>query len=324
MQRRRLGSQGPEISVLGLGTWAIGGPYIFGWGPQDDDASIAAIRHGIERGINWVDTAPVYGFGHSERVVARALEPYAVGDEVYVFTKCGRTWESPEATEIPFDLRPETIRREVNESLERLGVERIDLLQFHWPDRLGTPIEESWAVMAELIDAGKVRWAGVSNFDADLHRRCEAIRHVDSSQPPLSMLNRGALAEVIPWCAQNGTGVIAYAPMANGLLAGRIRSADDLAPDDWRRRNPEFSGEKLEANLALVARLRGIAEGIGASLASLSIAWALAQPGVTCAAVGGREPSQVDGWIAAGDLELDRPTLGAIGAALEETGAGTG
>jgi aryl-alcohol dehydrogenase-like predicted oxidoreductase len=312
MRFRRLGSHGPRVSVVGIGSWAIGGPYLFGWGPQQDTDSIAAIRAAVERGVNWVDTAPVYGLGHAEVVVGEALRPWKIGEEVLVFTKCGRTWDSPDPAEIPFDLRPETIRRECDESLQRLGVERIDLLQFHWPDRIGTPIEESWAVMDDLIRAGKVRWGGVSNFDVELHARSEAVRHVDSSQPQLSMLNRGALDDVIPWCAGNGTGVIAYAPMANGLLAGRLRSADDLAPDDWRRKNPQFSEPALSRNLALVERLRAIAERLGVTLPEFAVAWAVAQPGVTCAAVGGRDVGQVEGWIGAGDVQLDELTMNEI------------
>lgn len=321
MRTRRLGSQGPEVSVVGVGTWAIGGPYLFGWGPTDDDASIAAIRHAVERGVNWVDTAPVYGMGHSEEVVGRALAPYAVGDEVYVFTKCGRTWDEPDR--IGFDLRPASIRRECEDSLRRLGVERIDLLQIHWPDPdTGTPIEDSWETIGALIDEGKVRWAGVSNFDVELHVRCEGLRHVDSSQPPLSLLNRGALVDVIPWCETQGTGVIAYAPMANGLLAGRVRSIDDLAPDDWRRRNPEFTEPNLSRNLALVDRLGAIASDLGTPVATLAVAWAIAQPGVTCAAVGARAPAQVDGWVDAAALALDEDALRAIAGAVVETGAG--
>jgi aryl-alcohol dehydrogenase-like predicted oxidoreductase len=320
---RRLRSQGPEITTVGFGTWALSGPYRFGWGPADDDESVAAIRRAVEAGVNWVDTAAVYGFGHSEEVVGRALKPFRAGEDVLVFTKCGRRWHDGE---IYYDLRPESIREECEASLRRLGIERIDLYQFHWPDYgTGTPVEESWATMAALVEEGKVRWAGVSNFDVELLERCEPIRHVDSLQPPLSLLDRYARQEVIPWCRENGTGVIVYSPMASGLLTGSFNreGLDRLAEDDWRRRAPAFQEPKLSQNLALVERLQPIAETLGTNAASLAVAWAVAVPGVTGAIVGARRPSQVDESLAAGQLELDEGRLTEIERALEETGAGT-
>ncbi|HEY7604967.1 MAG TPA: aldo/keto reductase, partial [Gaiellaceae bacterium] len=219
MVTRRLGSQGPEVSTLGFGSWAAGGPWKFGWGPTDDDESIAAIRKAVDEGVTWIETAPVYGLGHAEEVVGRAVEPYRVGEDVLVFTKCGRTW--PRAPEIDYDLRSDSIRRQCEESLTRLGVERIDLYQFHWPDYgTGTPVEDSWAVMGDLVDEGKVRWIGVCNFDVALLERCEAVRHVDSLQPPLSLLSRHARDALVPWCLEHGTGVIVYSPQASGLLTG--------------------------------------------------------------------------------------------------------
>ena len=195
MRTRRLGRAGPELGVVGFGAWAIGGPWRFGWGEVDDDDSVAAIRRAVELGVNWVDTAAVYGLGRSEEVVGRALQPYRPGEEVLVFTKCGRRWEGRPNGEIGNDLRPESIREECERSLRRLGVERIDLYQAHWPDRTtGTLAEESWGAMAELVDEGKVRWIGVCNFDVDDLERCEAVRHVDSVQPPLSLLARHAPA----------------------------------------------------------------------------------------------------------------------------------
>jgi aryl-alcohol dehydrogenase-like predicted oxidoreductase len=325
MRTARLGRQGPEITVLGLGTWAVGGPYEFGWGPQDDDDSIAAIRRAVEQGVNWIDTAPAYGIGHAEEVVGRALEPWTAGEDVFVFTKCGRKL-SPEGVPLT-DLRPEAIRAECHRSLQRLRVERIDLYQFHWPDHMtGTPVEDSWATMAELVDEGVVRWLGVSNFDVEGLERCEAVRHVDSLQPPLNLVNRSARREVIPWCEQHGTGVIAYSPMASGLLTGKFDAAavDDLAPDDWRRRNPEFQEPKLSRNLALVEHLRGLAQRQGVGAAALAVAWALATPGVTAAIVGARRPDQVDGWLPAAGVELTSDDLEAIERALADTGAGTG
>jgi len=326
LEKRRLGGQGPHLTTLGFGTWAIGGPYKFGWGPQDDAESIAAIRHGVEAGINWIDTAPVYGIGHSEKVVGRAVRPYAVGEEVYLATKCGRKWVGPrDGGGLVFDLRPESIREECEESLRNLGVERIDLYQFHWPDtETGTPIEESWGTMQELVEEGKVRWCGVSNFDVALLERCEKIAHVDSLQPPLSLIDRRARKELIPWCRAHGVGVVAYSPMASGLLSGKYTASvmQELAEDDWRRRFAPFQEPRLSRNLALVDHLRPIAARLEASLPALAVAWTLAVPGVTSAIVGGRRPEQVDGWIPATELSLTEGDLSEIEAAFADTGAG--
>jgi aryl-alcohol dehydrogenase-like predicted oxidoreductase len=318
-----LGRSGAAFTRLGLGTWAIGGPWRFGWGPVDDSESIAAIRRAVDEGINWVDTAAVYGLGHAEEIVGRALHGYAAGDQVFVCTKCGRK-TGPDGT--PYgDLRPQSIRAECEASLRRLGVERLDLYQIHWPDLdSGTTLEESWSTMAQLVDAGKVRWIGVSNFDVDQLERCERVRHVDSVQPPLSMVQRGALLDVIPWASARGTGVIVYSPMASGLLSGAFDRdrLERLPSDDMRLRRPEFAEPALSRNLALVDRLRAIAAQLGCAVAELAIAWALAQEGVTGAIVGARRPGQLDGWIGAGRLELSQQTLEAIDDAIAET-AGT-
>lgn len=318
-----LGRSGAAFTRLGLGTWAIGGPWRFGWGPVDDTESIAAIRRAIEEGINWVDTAAVYGIGHAEEMVGRALQGYTTGGEVFVCTKCGRKTDADGA---PYgDLRPQSIIDECEASLRRLGVERIDLYQIHWPDiDSGTPLEESWSAMANLVDDGKVRWVGVSNFGVDLLDRCEAIRHVDSVQPPLSMLQRSALGDVIPWAAAHGTGVIVYSPMASGLLSGTFDRGrlERLASDDMRLRRAEFTEPALSANLALVERLRAIADELGCAVAELAIAWTLAQEGVTGAIVGARRPDQLDGWIGAAGLDLSDELLHTIDDAIAETGAG--
>lgn len=324
LPRRRLGSAGPELSVLGLGSWAVGGPYEFGWGPVDDAESIRAIRHGIEAGINWIDTAPVYGKGHSEEVVGRALEPFRVGEDVYVFTKCGRNYYGSSG-KISSDLRPETIRSECEQSLRRLKVERIDLLQFHWPDpETGTALEDSWRTLGDLIEEGKVRWGGVSNFDVALLERCEAIRHVDSLQPPLNLINRAARNDVIPWCDEHGVGVIVYAPMASGLLTGAFdrERMERLAPDDWRRRSAIFTEPRLSQNLALVEHLEPIARELGVGLPALAVAWTLSVPGVTGAIVGARAPEQVQGWLPAARTTLSPATLDEIQRAIELSGAG--
>jgi len=320
----RLGRSGAAFTRLGLGTWAIGGPWRFGWGAVDDGESIAAIRRAVGEGINWIDTAAVYGLGHSEEIVGRALKGLGTDDEVFVCTKCGRKTQ-PDGT--PYgDLRPQSIRGECEASLRRLSVERLDLYQIHWPDSdSGTPLEESWSAMAELVDEGKVRWIGVSNFDVDQLERCEAIRHVDSLQPPLSMIQRRALGDVIPWAAARETGVIVYSPMASGLLSGTFDRArlENLPSDDMRLRRSEFGEPLLSNNLALVERLRAIADELGCAVAELAIAWTLAQDGVTGAIVGARRPNQLDGWIAAGRLELSRELLRAIDGAIAETGAGS-
>jgi aryl-alcohol dehydrogenase-like predicted oxidoreductase len=292
----------------------------------DDGDSVAAIRRAVELGVNWVDTAAVYGLGHSEEVVGRALEPYRVGEDVYVFTKCGRRWEGRPTGLIENDLRPESIREECERSLRRLGLERLDLYQAHWPDwTTGTLLEESWGTMAELVTEGKARWIGVSNFDEGLLARCEAVRHVDSVQPPLSLLSRGARTGVIPWAAEHGAGVICYSPMASGLLTGAFDRARIAALDenDWRRQSPAFQEPLVSRSLAFVDRLKALAGDLEVTLPALAVAWVAAQPGVTGAIVGARTQAHVDGWIAAADLELDDRALAAIDAAISETAAGS-
>jgi aryl-alcohol dehydrogenase-like predicted oxidoreductase len=327
MQTRRLGSNGPEITTVGFGAWAIGGAWKFGWGPVDDDESVAAIRHAIASGINWVDTAAVYGLGHSEEVVGQAVAPFDVGDDVLIFTKCGRRWSGSEGRDdIVNDLRPESIRFECEQSLKRLGLERIDLYQFHWPDfATGTALEDSWATMKALVQEGKVRWVGVCNFSVELLEKCAAVHHVDSLQPPLSMLERGARRELIPRCRELGTGVIVYSPMQSGLLTGAFdrKRLEALAEDDWRRNSAQFQEPRFSQTLELVDSLRAAAGRLGCSLAELAVAWTLAVPGVTAAIVGARSPEQVDGWIGASDLELSDEDLADVAQAIEESGAGT-
>jgi len=312
--------------MVGFGAWAIGGPWRFGWGSVDDDESVAAMRRAVELGVNWVDTAAVYGLGHSEEVVGRALAPYRVGEEVFVFTKCGRRWEGRPDGVIENDLRPESIRDECERSLRRLGVERIDLYQFHWPDWMsGAALEDSWGTMVELVEEGKARWIGVANFDTGQLARCEAIRHVDSVQPPLSLLARGARTTVLPWAAEHGTGAIVYSPMASGLLTGSFdgERIARLDANDWRRESPQFREPALRQNLALVERLRPIAAGLGSTLPELAVAWTLAQPGVTAAIVGARLPRHVEGWARAPDVELSPEVRAELAEAVTASGAGT-
>ena len=328
LPKRRLGSTDLEITTVGFGSWAVGGGgWAFGWGPQDDEASVAAIRHAVERGVNWVDTAAVYGLGHAEVVVARALRGIPPADRPLVFTKCGQVWDEDAPSQPPRnDLRPASVRRECEASLRRLEVERIDLYQFHWPDQTGTAVEDSWGEMLRLVEEGKVRAAGVSNFDVALLERCETLRHVDSLQPPFSLVRRDMAASQLPWCRAHGTGVIVYSPMQAGLLTDRF-SADRLASldtGDWRRRNAQFQPGNLERNLALRDALRPIAGRYGATVAAVAVAWTLAWPGVTGAIVGARSPEQVEGWLPAARLALTGDDLDEIAAAVERTGAGSG
>jgi aryl-alcohol dehydrogenase-like predicted oxidoreductase len=310
MRFRELGATGLRLSTVGFGTWAIGGPWAWGWGRQDDRQSIAALHRALDAGVNWVDTAPAYGLGRSELLVGRVLRERGEGaGAVRVATKCGLWADSGGDV---YDLRPASIRREVDESRRRLGVEVIDLLQIHWPDeRTGTPVERSWQTMAELVEEGKVRHIGVSNFDVALLERCERVRHVDSLQPPLSLIDRGALAELLPWCVAHSTGVLCYSPMQSGLLTGAfsLQRALRLPRGDWRARDPEFQQPRLDANLAVAERLRPVAARHGTTVAAVAVAWVLAQPGVTAATVGARGPAQVDGWLEAGDLVLDQEDL---------------
>ena len=325
---RPLGTSGLQITQVGFGAWAIGGGgWAYGWGSQDDTDSVAAIKHAVASGINWVDTAAVYGLGHSEEVVGRAVREIPAAERPYVFTKGGQVGDPARPFAEPQrNLRPESIRKEAEASLRRLGVDRIDLYQFHWPDNIGTPIEESWGEMVRLIQEGKVRAGGVSNFDVELLERAERVRHVDSLQPPFSLIHRQAGADVIPWSAAHGTGVIAYSPMQSGILTDAFsrERVERMDTNDWRRRNPEFRDPLVSRNLALRDALRPIASRHGVSVSAVAIAWTLSWPGVSGAIVGARSPQQVDGWITAGNLTLTQEDLDEIGGALVRIQAGVG
>jgi aryl-alcohol dehydrogenase-like predicted oxidoreductase len=328
INKRSLGSSGLEITTVGFGAWAIGGGgWSFGWGPQDDKASEDTMLRALDLGINWIDTAAVYGLGHSEQVVGNFLRSLPASDRPFIFTKCGQIWdEQNPMKESRHVLKPESIRAECEASLRRLGIERIDLYQFHWPDDTGTPIEDSWAEMLRLIEEGKVRLGGVSNFNVELLERCAAIRHVDSLQPPFSLIRRDVAAREIPWCEAHGTGVICYSPMQSGLLTDKFsaKRVAGMAQDDWRRRSPEFNSPNLERNIALRDALRPIARRHGTSVSAVAIAWALSWPGVTAAIVGARSPEQVDGWIDAANLELTPADLEQIATHINRSGVGTG
>jgi len=325
---RQLGTTDMEITRVGFGAWATGGGgWAYGWGPQDDDESVAAINHALKRGVNWIDTAAVYGLGHSEQVVGKVLKSLSASDRPYVFTKCGLVWDEKEPMKDAVrSLAPNSIRRECEASLSRLGIERIDLYQFHRPDNFGVPVEESWRTMELLLEEGKVRAIGVSNFDLSLLRKCEAIRHVDSLQPPFSLIKRDSAAAEIPWCNAHQTGVIVYSPMQSGILTDTF-SADrvkKMADDDWRKSAPNFQTPWLEKNIALRDALKPIALRHNASVSAVAVAWTLMWPGVTGAIVGARSPAQVDGWIDAATLTLTSGDLDEIAATIERLGVGSG
>ncbi|MCU1658273.1 MAG: aldo/keto reductase [Pseudonocardiales bacterium] len=315
-----------SITRVGFGAWAVGGgDWAFAWGPQDDDEAIAAIRHSVEVGVNWIDTAAVYGLGHSEEVVARALHGIPAADRPYVFTKCGLVWDESNRSVEPRRVGdPASIRRELEASLRRLQVEQIDLYQMHWPAADGTALEDYWQTLVDLRAEGKVRAVGLSNHDARQLEVAEQIGHVDSLQPPFSAIHRET-ADLLPWTVAHDTGVIVYSPMMSGLLTGafsRERVAS-LPQDDWRGRSPDFTTQ-LDANLAVADALRVVAERHGVSQPAAAVAWTLAFQGVTGAIVGARSPRQVDGWLAAASLRLTPDDLDVVAGAITTHGAGEG
>lgn len=291
--------------MIGYGAWEAGGE---AWGPNESESAvIEAIRAGLDAGIDWIDTAEVYGDGVSERLVGKAIQGRR--DDVIVASKVA---PRPEGS----GFRPEEVRKACDGSLERLGTDRIDLYQLHWPDEEGTPIEETWGAMTALQDEGKVGSIGVSNFDRELIERCLAIRHVDSLQPEFSMLNREH-AELIRWCGEQGVGVVSYGPLAFGLLTGAIAADTRFPPGDWRgQKQSDGPFADLAASLEVVDRLRPVAERVGCSLAQLALAWNVHQPGVTAAIAGSRNPAHIRTNAEAGDIELDEATLAELDAIL--------
>jgi aryl-alcohol dehydrogenase-like predicted oxidoreductase len=304
-----LGATGMEISRVGCGAWAIGGAgWWHAWGDQDDEQSIAAIRRAVELGINWVDTAPIYGLGHSEEVVGRALQ--GLDDRPYVFTKAS-LYEKDGA--VAHSLERDSIRREVEASLSRLALDVIDVYQVHWPDP-DEDVEEGWAAFAELKSEGLVRHIGVSNFDVAQLRRALAIAPVETLQPPYSLLERGIEAEILPFCEQEGIGVVCYSPMASGLLSGAMtRERLAALPDnDWRKHDARFNEPELSRNLAIVARLQAVAERHDTTPGAIAVAWTLHHPAVHGSIVGFRRPDQVEPLLAAGTIELTDDDLATI------------
>jgi aryl-alcohol dehydrogenase-like predicted oxidoreductase len=300
---KQLGNSDLFITSIGFGSWAVGGPWQHGWSRQDDGDSIAAIHRALELGINWIDTAAIYGLGHSEEVVAKALAQWH-GDRPYVFTKCGMIWDKD--GKVDYSLKAASIRREVENSLRRLQVETIDLYQIHWPmDELKDTME-GWAELATLQKEGKVRWIGVSNFSAEELRSAQAIAPITSLQPPYSLIKRDIENEVLPFCEAEKIGVIAYSPMASGLLTGAMTRdrAAKLPDDDWRKRNAEFQQPKLTHNLDLVERLRTVGARRGLTPGQVAIAWTLRHSVVTGAIVGARNAKQVEEMMGAPDFRL--------------------
>lgn len=322
METRKLGNSDLKITPVGFGAWAIGGSgWEFAWGPQNDNDSMAAIHRALELGVNWIDTAAVYGLGHSEEIVARALSEWR-GPRPYVFTKCILVWDAK--GNIRKEFSPASIRRECEESLRRLQTETIDLYQIHWPpDDSGPAFEDAWRTLAALRKEGKVRWIGVSNFNAAQLQRAEEIAPVTSLQPPYSLIRRQIEAQTLPYCEKHGIGVISYAPMASGLLTGAMtrERAAALPPDDFRSRNPEFREPRLTKNIELVERLRQVGARHGRGPGEVAIAWTLRFPVITGAIVGARDARQAEGVMRAGELKLTSAEIAEIeGAAVAARG----
>jgi len=320
MESRKLGNSDIKITPVGYGAWAIGGSgWEFGWGAQDDADSIAAIHRALELGVNWIDTAAVYGLGHSEEIVAHALKEWR-GPRPYVFTKCVLRWD--EKGKVHQEFSADSIRRECEDSLRRLQVETIDLYQIHWPpEDNGPSLEEAWQTLAALKKEGKVRWIGVSNFNVEQLKRAAKIAPVTSLQPPYSLIRRKIETEILPYCERQGIGVIVYAPMASGLLTGAMtrERAAALPADDFRSRNPEFRDPRLSKNLDLVERLRHVGARHGRAPGEVAIAWTLRLPAVTGAIVGARNATQAEGIMHAGELKLSPEEIAEIEGAAAAT-----
>jgi len=317
MKTKQLGNSDLSITPQGFGSWAIGGAgWQFAWGGQNDDESVSAIHRALELGVNWIDTAAVYGLGHSEEIVTRALATWS-GPRPYVFTKCGLRWNAKgEPSRV---LTAASIRKECEDSLRRLKIEAIDLYQIHWPVEDTRELEEGWSTMAQLQREGKARWIGVSNFNVEQMKRAQAIAPITSLQPPYSLVHPDVEQEILPFCRREGIGVIVYSPMASGLLTGamtRERIAG-LPENDWRRNDSEFNEPRLSAHLELVERLRTIGGRLGCSPGAVAVAWTLRNKAVTGAIVGARRPEQVAGVIAASAIRLTEADINQIGAAAD-------
>jgi aryl-alcohol dehydrogenase-like predicted oxidoreductase len=301
MKTRKLGWTDLNLTTIGYGSWALGGgDWLWSWGPQDDQASVATILRAMELGVNWIDTAAVYGLGHSEEVVGQALKK--LPRRPILATKCSLVWDS--AKNVSPRLKKESVRTELEASLRRLGVEAIDLYQIHWPNP-EVDIEEGWSAMADLVKEGKVRYIGVSNFSVEQMKRIQPIHRIASLQPPYSMLKRDIEGGLLAFCAANQIGVVVYSPMQKGLLTGKFQERlGHLTADDHRGQDPDFTDPLLKIHLELVENLRPIAAKHGMSVAQLAIAWTLRRPEVTSAIVGARKPSQIEETVSAGEWVL--------------------
>jgi len=320
MRTKKLGYTDLELTTIGLGTWAIGGQWFWGWGPQDDKESVKAINEALDQGINWIDTAPAYGLGHAETIVGQAIKGRR--DEITVATKCGRCWDDPSSGMIFARLKAESVREEVEASLTRLDIDVIDLLQIHWPQP-DEDIEEAWTEIARIAEEGKIRYAGVSNFSVSQMERALAIHPIASLQPPYSMVKRGIESAQLPFCKEHNIGVVAYSPMQAGLLTGKYNtdSVASLAEDDWRKRNEEFQEPRLSATVDVLEQLKPFTEQSGHTLAQLAVAWVLRRPEVTAAIVGARRPGQISQTAPAGDWILDVDIIQKINNMLEDRDA---
>jgi len=321
MQKRRLGNTDLEFTSVGLGAWAMGGPWLYGWGPQDDDESIATILRAMDEGVNWIDTAAIYGHGRSESVVGRALKQ--MSRKPLVATKCGLCWDE-QHERIP-RLKAQSIRTECHDSLRRLGIDTIDLYQIHW-NQPEEDIEEGWTEMARLVEEGKVRYIGLSNFEVEQVQRLQKIHPVASLQPPYSMLHREVEDELLDYCGKNDIGVIVYSPMQRGLLTGKFDAerVANLPEGDHRKVNPDFQQPQFGATLQLVEQLRPIAERNGRTLAQLAISWVLRRSEVTAAIVGARRPGQIIETASASDWDLSQEDVEQIEQLLTERQAKVG
>ena len=315
MEKRKLGNSNMEITRLGLGAWAIGGSWAWGWGRQEDNESVKTIHKALDSGINWIDTAPVYGLGHSEKVVADALKQTSA--EPYVFTKCGLVWD--DKGNVSGVLKKDSVRKEVEDSLRRLNLDVLDLCQIHWPNP-DEDVEEAWETLATLQQEEKIRYIGVSNFSVDQLKRAESIAPVTSLQPPYSLVFPQVEDDVLPYCLEQGIGVINYSPMASGLLSGKMSKErlGQLPADDWRHKSPDFSKKRLARNLELADLLGKIGKPGGFTAGEVAIAWTLLNPSVTAAIVGMRKPEQVEGVIHAAEIKLSEDDLHLIRQFLEK------
>jgi aryl-alcohol dehydrogenase-like predicted oxidoreductase len=317
MRYRELGNTELNCSVIGLGCWAIGGGnWAYGWGPQDEGESISTIYTALDRGINWIDTAPVYGLGNAEKVVGNALQ--RITDKPYIATKCGLVWN--EKRKIKPRLTAESVGRELEASLRRLKVNHIDLYQIHWPNP-DEQIEEAWEAIARFRAQGKIRYGGVSNFSMEQILRCQHRHAVASLQPPYSMLKRNVESDLLPFCRENGIGVVTYSPLQKGLLTGAVtrERIEEMPVDDHRKYDSDFKEPELSTHLAMVERLKAIAQREGKTVAQLAVAWILRREEVTAAIVGARKPSQIEETVQAGDWVMSTEIIDEIGSLLEES-----